>query len=249
MTILLEGAGPQATTSMPADPDVALRADARIYYSFNVDGTDDTGHGNTLTPHGSVLPAIAAGKVSNASQSNPTDSQAVNVQYWTADDSADSRTSASFTWSFWVRLIDHLNFPQTIIIKFDSDGSEYDMDYVDSSNHLSFYLYNGLTYNSVYLEADVSISLNTWYFVQCMYDDSTSAASIRVNNGTPVTDLLVGGLSVRDGTLYIGAAVFGGDPANPTFALIDEVGKWNRVLTTPESDYLYNSGAGRALFP
>ena len=29
---------------------------------------------------------------------------------------------------------------------------------------------------------------------------------------------------------------------------VDEVGVWRRILTQTERDYLYNSGAGRALF-
>lgn len=89
-----------------------------------------------------------------------------------------------------------------------------------------------------------SVSLNTWYHVVVTHDSSnnmtlylngveaTTAASIQDNGGNT--------------HFAIGAKRDGGGWRNEFKGMIDEVGIWNRELSSSEVSELYNSGNGLA---
>jgi len=85
------------------------------------------------------------------------------------------------------------------------------------------------------------LSTATWYNVVCWHDAAAMEVGITVNDGTPVTEMWsMGGV---DGTnnFLIGSVHGGGSYFD---GLIDEVGIWDKVLSSDEITELFNSGAG-----
>lgn len=95
--------------------------------------------------------------------------------------------------------------------------------------------------------AGASMAVNTWHFFAFTYTHSTGVIAGRVNNGTGGNS---GSVTRTSGTLVqstqplnLGRRQFIG--ANSHFGgRLDEVAKWDRVLTSAELATLYNSGAG-----
>ncbi|MDB4312015.1 LamG domain-containing protein [bacterium] len=88
-----------------------------------------------------------------------------------------------------------------------------------------------------------------WYFVFAYYDNATGDQGISVNGGTWAENFGdVNPVPGNDGVIQLGQF----KSNNPTYyyrldGKLDEVGVWaNRVLTTDEVTWLYNSGSGRA---
>jgi hypothetical protein len=81
----------------------------------------------------------------------------------------------------------------------------------------------------------------TWYFLILEYDSGTDALCISVNNGTPDSNAAFAHGGPQDGS---SALTIGDTPGEFWDGRIDEVGIWNRVLTSGEKATLYNSGSG-----
>jgi hypothetical protein len=94
---------------------------------------------------------------------------------------------------------------------------------------------------SVTFDTGLTPSLNTPYFFVVTYNGSTLQVVI---NGTTYSENHSGTLA--NGTFLLG--YFGGGASNSNLqGWIDEVGIWNRVLTTTEISDLYNGGAGQTM--
>lgn len=95
--------------------------------------------------------------------------------------------------------------------------------------------------------AGASLALNAWHFWAFTYTHSTRALTGRVNNGIgenlASTTRGSGAMVQSAQPLNLGRRQFTG--ANSYFGgRLDEVAKWNRVLTASELDTLWNSGLG-----
>lgn len=95
--------------------------------------------------------------------------------------------------------------------------------------------------------AGSSMALNTWHFWAFAYTHSTGVLSARINNGVgnnAASATRAGGSLVQSAQpLNFGRRQFTG--ANAYFGgRLDEVAKWDRVLTSTELDTLWNSGNG-----
>lgn len=94
------------------------------------------------------------------------------------------------------------------------------------------------------VESSATISAGNWYFCEAYYIASTNTLGIRINNGTPDETVITGTpQNVTSPSLIIGAQRSGYGGFN---GKMDEVVAWNRVLTSTESDGLWNDGAGVA---
>lgn len=242
MTLLLQGAGLQIAASVaPADPGIALRADAMAYWTLDEknesnDRIDYTGHGNTF--HDGTL-ATVAGKIGGAVYNNTP-----GPYLYAIDDISTAVPGAqSFSITFWI-YINSMTTDFSLLIQ--KTGFEQDIAYeIDiESGAFTFYIAGtDLSYPTVNSNA---LSVEQWYFVDAEFQAGTGL-SLRVNNGAPITqaftlDNIARGTPETD---QVNACEIWTDGA----ITMDEMMFIKRVLTSDERDYLYNSGTGRALFP
>jgi hypothetical protein len=84
-----------------------------------------------------------------------------------------------------------------------------------------------------------NVTIGSWYHVICWHDAAANQVGAVINNGTPATAASAApGINNPNFTLGDGGTIGNG--------FIDEVGVWNRPLTTQERTDLYNGGAGLA---
>lgn len=86
-----------------------------------------------------------------------------------------------------------------------------------------------------------ALSPATWYFVVAWLDLAGGTFNIQVNNGTVDSDVLGTVIPNGNDPFAIGAYA---DGLASFIGLVDEVGKWDRVLTAAERTTLYNGGSG-----
>jgi hypothetical protein len=121
---------------------------------------------------------------------------------------------------------------------FSSDTYGYGIDYVGGTNQFLAELANGSAHQTVGFNG-TTIALNTWYHLVLTWDGANFKTYLN-GNVTSVVQQLVPVSNVNDFVLgynyATGTAYFNGR--------IDEVGVWNRALTSAEVIALYSSGTG-----
>ncbi len=152
----------------------------------------------------------------------------------------------------WFTLNDKALPAQSIFSKWNGFGNQrqYLMQFVFGGIDRFRFLVNstGAGAGTVIVPADNfgSPSADTFYFIACWHDSVANTINIQINNGT--IDSLVHSAGVFQGTAKFGLGFFGrasdGAPDDFHEGLSDEVGVWNRILTSAEKTALYNSGAG-----
>lgn len=204
--------------------------------------------GDRVDSHDNSFDLIAIFNPGNdtGKQGNAVDLDGLNQTLYHVDDPALSMGGdIDFAIGLWIKP-HSIATNSPIISKWDEGGDqEWMIRQIDS--RIRFYVRNAAGTTTYYVDADSfgDLSNNTWYFILAFYDESTNLMWISVNdvyNGTtgPST-------GVRDDTnrLYFGREVDGGPPNYN--GLIDEVFIYrNRIPTTAEATWLYNSGSGRA---
>ena len=229
------------TIIVPTDPiGDALRADAVAYWTMNeASGVRNDSVGiNDLDPQN--IPASVAGKVSNAARFVSVDSQSLTVS-----PSFDT-LATDFTWALWVKLRNKVTTQDFVArVNTDSGDDEYVIQYADEYDRILL----STTQISVRANNYGSPAVDTWLFVVCSFEEGTpiDTLKISINNGVANTQTTTGNQAAGDSVLSIGAGEGWGWHYSDSD--VDEVAFWKRLLTTDELAYLYNSGAGRALFP
>lgn len=252
MTLLLQGAGVQVISVGSADPiGDTLRSDAIAYWTMDeTSGTriDATGRNNNLTDFSSNIGAIN-GKISNAAQFGFED---VNYKYLYHNSNSDFEIAVngqSYHFALWAKLnatqmAAGFGISGNILYKGDigDDTQDFRLQYYLPSTRFTF-----ADYNSNAAEWVITIDDSTWYFIECRYNHVTAKVGLAINNGAFVeADSYSFDYPVSQSPFYIG-----NDEANNSiwYGAIDEVLFVKRLLSQPERDYLWNGGAGRALFP
>ena len=192
-------------------------------------------HGsNNLTDVNTVL--YGAGKRNNAG-----DFEVGTSEYLEIADNADlSFGDEDVTFAGWVKLESKGATRCWLGKRVDGGGAlDYNLFFHNAGDDFRF----GAAGAAVEANNLGSPSLATWYFIVCWHDAAGNTINIQVNNGT-ADSAATGGTPINDGAGYfaIGAEGRNGDYWD---GLIDEVAVWNRVLTSGEKDWLYDSGAGR----
>jgi Concanavalin A-like lectin/glucanases superfamily len=200
------------------------------YYSFNNTanlGADSSGNGYQLSTNATVNDATGInGNAVTISSNN---------HLYVADNALFRIDgSTSYTIAGWFA------FPTSapaisIIVK---SSANYELDWSSSSN-VTFTVYKttGGSYS-----AAVPVTSTNWVFIAAWYNLASGTVNISINNGTPSTTVFSG----TPGTSSSNADLdFDGSPASPSVQYgFDEVAFWNRLLSSAELNYLYNSGAG-----
>lgn len=223
-------------------PPSPLLSGIAAYWRFDEASGDliDVAGLNTLTQHGS--PGTAAGVVSTARSFVSGSSQYFDL----ADNDALSGGDRDFHFAGWVfPTIFSSGNGKYVFSKADSAATrEYWLVIITATNNAQFSVTaNGSTIVSV-TATSVNMSASNWYFVDCGHDSVNNQIFVRVNNGTKhttahTTGVFDSGSSFRmSGVLSATNFFFDGR--------IDELGRWNRLLTDAEITTLYNGGIGKS---
>jgi hypothetical protein len=104
----------------------------------------------------------------------------------------------------------------------------------------------GASYN-IDITAGSSISVDTWYFIECGYDTTTNVAFLRIDNGTVTNSSIFTTINSNDAPFEMGEF----NISTTTFVNIDGYldawGCWTKVLAPQERNVLYSNGVGREL--
>lgn len=246
MTLLLQGAGQQVIAVSGGDPiGDTLRADAVAYWRFNeASGTriDATGRGNALAEtNGST--AGESGLIGNAAHFTGIEARCLKAA---RSNDLVINPALDFYAAVWVKFLSKTS-PQYILFSEDTIGYniEYYLSYEtarQTADRIHFAWVNELSATTF-----GSPPINEWLFVEIFYRVSDAYTGIAINNG--IFDTVFNTAQTlynNDTTLFFGDLDYGEYPLD---GYIDECYYSHTIPDQAGRDYLYNSGAGRALFP
>ena len=213
---------------------MALTTDLISYWKLDVDSsTQDDSHGsNDGTVNGATY--TASGKINGAYSFD-----GINDYILTGLNMSAGNTSISF----WVYFNASGN-DYCLNIGGDSSARHGWFIYWKSNDVFEFWTSNASGIPKIVTFATGAISKSAWHHIVFTWDGSTTASNVKIYVDGSVTSGSGNvetweGLSDNDG-LTIGRTSVGIN------AILDEVGIWNRVLTSDEVTALYNSGDGLA---
>lgn len=170
-----------------------------------------------------------------------------NGEYLSHVDSTDLRVSGSFTIDFWVKptTLPGAGAFYGLVCKgntFNGTTDEYDV-YLDGSsgNVIAFAVGNGAAQGVAVTSA---LTAGTWYYVCAQYNAVAQTVAVSLNGGSFTPSSYTGGTHTTTGGFFIGTGQASNHRAN---AAMDEVGFWNRVLTSGEIAQRYAAGVGMTL--
>jgi hypothetical protein len=130
---------------------------------------------------------------------------------------------------------------QEIVNKAQNAPSAFEFSLSYRSGAFSHQFSNGSSYGQT---SSKTAAINNWYFLRLGRDSSTNNVFISQNNDTPAT--------ASQATQAVGSADFSigdwQDGNRPGNCLVDSVARWDRLLTTAERSFLFNSGRGVSFF-
>jgi hypothetical protein len=209
---------------------------------------EETGSADRVDSHDNSLDltSVFAPPNDTGIQGNAVDLDGTEEVLYHVDDALLSMGGdISFTIGLWFKAHSIITDDMVILSKWDEGGDQEYLITQDAAR-VKFTIRNaaGTTSHSVRADTFGNLSNNTWYFLVCYYNASTNWMWIGINDVfTAATSSSTG---VRDDTnrLYFGREVDGSFPHYN--GLIDEVFIYrDRLLSTAEKTWLYNSGSGR----
>jgi hypothetical protein len=196
---------------------------------------------------GVVGPTSGTGKINNGVDFE--DVSAVYFENGPDPAAVDFSGTQSFTIAAWAQT-ESQGQRRTIICKYDAGGNaQWYLQYRNTDDHWIFGIStNGTAETEIDSDNQGAIADATWYFIVGWYNSADNTINMRVGTGSTLqaADTPVGisaaGLFNSTSVLRVGrltsAGYFDG--------LIDEIGIWNRVLTSAEIVELFNGGTGKS---
>jgi len=160
-----------------------------------------------------------------------------------ADDSHLSIDDNQATICAWFKL-DDLAAEYCILSKWTDTGSnrEWRLTYNQTANVFRFRIRDP-SLNYVNCDSTVVPQAGVWYFAVLKHSPSANTLSIQINDGDIDSVSHSGGVANKTGTFYVGR--YGEPPYSNFLGEIGPVAKWQRLLSTDELTWLYNSGCPR----
>jgi hypothetical protein len=189
--------------------------------------------GYTLTDTNTV--GAASGKINNAADFDAASSECLIA----ATTSDLSTGNIDFTISVWVNLGLVDSNTRNIVLKSGDLGSEYKL-FLAADN---IFCFNASTGSPAYAGGFGAPSPGTWYHLLAWFDSAAGTVYLRINDSFEASTSGCNCSTTSSEKFMIGAQRFY-SPQNFFDGEIDEVGIWNRLLTTQEKTDLYNAGAG-----
>jgi hypothetical protein len=187
----------------------------------------DSAGSNNLTDNNTV--GSATGKLGNAASF-----VAANSEYLSVASTPGLQSSSAFTLAFWVKPNTLSPTAQGLLFK---GGASPQIEYLIrlNTNTIDFFVNSASDFAEV-----TGINTTEWWFVVAYYNGTTNlwvqseSGTLLTNTGPAVTHATT--TNPLEFGRYWSAAYYSGR--------IDEVGIWQRVLTSSERTQLYNSGSG-----
>ena len=229
-----------ARSSVAASAPAAtpLLTDLIAYWDLDeTSGTRADSHTNglDLTDNNTVGSGLGVDGVSTAA-----DFELDNSEYLSRASESASQPSATsgFTVCGWARL-EGYGFYGPVLAKDDVSSRTFVLMPNNSGDSLPAMHVNGDSIKALW---GAQLNLDTWYFIVGWWDPADGKAYIQVNNGTPVASAGTGTV-ITDGTATITIGALGDGSTYKYDGRMQSVGYWNRVLTSDERTWLYNSGS------
>lgn len=213
---------------------MALTDNILAYWNLNDDGSggvslvDSTGNGNTLTNNNGV--SLGTGIINGDGVFD------WNVPQWLqTTNGGPSSPISTFSVSQWVNFYDLVRggVDERIFAQRDGNNNEFILSQNDGVFRI--YCVGTIIYGST------SLSTNTWYHVCATYDGNTLSLYV---NGNLDASTSKSGLFMPSADWWLGAESLAGGNPNSLNGQLDEVGIWNRALSSDEITKLYNNGGG-----
>lgn len=148
----------------------------------------------------------------------------------------------SFTVSFWVKVTSATT-PEVFIQNWKTTPASGQFR-VGLNNAQQLYVNIRTTTGVITAtQTGITVAADMYYYVCARYNQTANTLSLRVNAATTSTNT-TGTLVPTSNAFNVGVNELGDVPPAQNFA-IDSLGAWTRALTDEETDFLYNSGAGR----
>lgn len=161
-----------------------------------------------------------------------------------ADNPSLSCGDTDFSWAGWFWFTEN-GVEQVLISKYSSTLSEKEFALVLETDNktIRLTLSNDGWLNTPFVDriSAASSFLNQWVFVAFYHDSVNDKVCFRVNNTTQISDYALG---VFNGSLTFRVGAYDSDNRFLN-GKADSLGKWSRILTNQELDFLYNNGQGR----
>lgn len=235
----------------------ALRASAVAYWKMDEPSgirADKSNHGKSLEDIGNVLGV--GGKIVNSAEltSNAKILRRIN------DNFLQSFGLKTITVCAWVKKESFSPTDTDHTLFFSYSSASTDVDYfcgiysAANPNDNGFYidLFNeGI--EIAFLQHSLIPVVGTYYFTEFYIDSVNQRVGVSVNASLETTAFYGSPSATSDVVDVFGVGNQTNSQKNPashTFnGQVDEVAVFNRLITQTERDYLYNSGAGRSLYP
>ncbi|CAN1553115.1 Secretion system C-terminal sorting domain [Flavobacteriaceae bacterium] len=209
------------------------------YWPFNGNANDQSGNGLNGTLTGATLTSDRNGNVSSAYSFNGTSNYIKLPKITPLND------ASSFTFSCWILPTGSTGTRQFVLSRgYDySTGSFFiSQEFEANSNYIRF-SYNGYPNYNILSQQGYSIPYQNWQLLTVTKSATTVNLyinSVLVNSSTNTSNLMS-----EDEFLYIGSHWFNNQDGSffPYYfkGLIDDVGIWNRALTSTEIQQLYTT--------
>lgn len=181
--------------------------------------------------------SFIAGKVNNCGDFNGTTAKFV------MSNQTPYNVTSNFSWSFWMNG-DAFTGGPVLLSKFNASNQSFYFQF-DSANNFRFATSsNGTTQSN----GDIpwTPSTSTWYHVVATYTASSNTVQLFVNTASQGTSSTAT-ISIFAGTSAIDFGQYNGGGGNFFDGKLDEIGFWNKVLSTVEISDLYNGGSGQTM--
>lgn len=219
---------------------MALRDNILAYWKLDDDGSggvslvDSTGNGNALTE--TIPIPLGSGIISGAADFTSASGNVLSTG------SGFAPLDSGKSYSGWVYFNNTPTGYQIIFAQAGaSDYQSINPFYLESNGTVSsiFTTSNGGWTN--FLLTSIVPTSGTWNHFCTTF---TGSEATLYWNGSPVASSAYSGSISEPDTNYFVLGNYPAYPFNPLDGRIDEVGVWNRALTSTEVTQLYNSGAG-----
>lgn len=156
-----------------------------------------------------------------------------------------------YTWALWVMFPSVSASVYGILGKMGATAGwdEYSLKYTGTgTDRLQFIVYRA-TDSAQTAQADnfgsISAQTGKWLFVCAWYDNAGLTVNIEVNLSTTNSTSLAGAAQAATTNTVTAVGAEDATGANFMNGSVDELGRWDRVLTRQERTWLYNNGRGR----
>ena len=189
------------------------------WWPFNGNANDESGNGNNGSNNGATLTTDRNGVANQAYSFDGIDDYISILRNY----------QGSFTTSIWFNSNGNSQY-KPLIDAFDVNWEIQIIDsflaYVSFDNSSNYQVFN----------SSVLITNNNWNNLICTYNSSILNFYL---NGTQIDQFTVNTLPINSGNYFLGASLTGSDQYFE--GKLDDIGIWNRVLTTCEIQNLYTS--------